>query len=63
MEASVRPEVLKEIDHANGRRGDPTDDNVRQEFFSDGQSRNRNTYWPPASEEIAFESFSDGSGI
>ena len=63
MEASERSEVQRETDHAPGRRVDPVVDAVRQEYCRAERSPPRNSVWPSAKADVAFETFIDGSGI
>jgi hypothetical protein len=63
MNASARPEVLRETDHVQERRGNPGVDTVLQEFCSNEPTPPRNSPGPYAPDEGTFEIYVGGAGI
>jgi hypothetical protein len=63
MKESPRPEVLRETDHVQERRGNPGVDSMLQELCSHEQTPPRNPLGPYVPDEGAFESFVGGAGI
>ena len=63
MNASACPEVLRDTDHVQERRGNPVVDIVPQELFSIELTPPRNPVGIPVSNEVTLETFIDGAGI
>jgi hypothetical protein len=63
MNASTRPEVLRQTDHVQERPGDAGVDTMLQELCSDERTPQRNTPWPCVPDEGASETFIDGAGV
>jgi hypothetical protein len=63
MNASARPEVPRETDHNQERRGIPAVDTTRQELCSSEQAPPWNPPGANVPEQGAFETFICGAGI
>jgi hypothetical protein len=63
MNASERPEVLPETDHAREPRTTPSVQTVPQERRSNRQTLPRNPVGPHVPDERASETFVGGAGI
>ena len=63
MNTSARPEVLRETDHVQERRGNPGVDIVLQELCSNEQTPLRNPLGSSVPDEDAFETYVSGAGI
>ena len=63
MNASACPEVLRDTDHVQERRGNPVVDNVLQELCSNEQTPPRNPLGSYVPDEGAFYTFIGGAGI
>jgi len=63
MNASARPEVLRETGHVQEGRGNPGVDPVLREPYSNEQTPPRDPVGPNAPDDGAFEGFVGGAGI
>jgi hypothetical protein len=63
MNASERPEVLRETDHVREHRATPGVQTVPQEHRPNRQTPPRNPVGPHVPGEAAFETFVGGAGI
>ena len=63
MNASACPEVLRDTDHVQERRGNPVVDIVPQELFSIELTPPRNPLGPYVPDEGVLETYFGGAGI
>jgi hypothetical protein len=63
MNASTRPEALRETDHVQEHCGNPSDDTVPHELCPNQQTLDRNALGPCAPDENASEIYFGGGGI